>query len=71
LFQIHAQQGAEQDRAEELQKMAEVLMIDAQIIDDGRIVIAWELIDKVLRLLRIPPTAVQVVIDFVESKRQL
>lgn len=54
--------------AGELKKIAEVLEIDAQIIDEGRIVIALELIEKVLGSLHIPPTAVQAVIDFVESE---
>lgn len=53
---------------EELKKISEVLEIDAQIIDEGRIVIALELIEKVLGSLHIPPTAVQAVIEFVESE---
>lgn len=64
----HIERGKRSPTEKEIQKIAKVLDVEAQIIDEGLVAIVFEQIKKGLEFIHIEPSAIDAIIKFVEEE---
>ena len=62
------ERGKRQPNLEEVKKLSKALNVDEQIIDEGNLAIALEMIKKSLEYMYIEPSAIEAVMDFIDHE---